>query len=895
MHNDLAIPSPKEPNLAPAEPIEQYLETGGQPAKPFGEWFTTLAKRLERQNAAEWDELHLVWEQIDKFIEGKQILRRRHRGLGWDVIPLPNSTASMIREQNKLGFYSHVLMSKWVASRTKVSAIPGDDTDESMGAARAAQAFLEAMEHQIYTEKFRQSEALAGQVHGTYARYFYYDENEFGGYGYKPITEKQPFQAGEDLATCTDCGYAGVVSEFGSVGAAEPEYDGMAGVESPDAMGQDAEVGMGRPDEGMGGAACPACGSPNIQVEPAPVEEIETVTGVEQYKLGNLKGMSVPYSQLRHEISCSFETSPWGRWKRRMRMETLKAAFPGLKIPPPDSSGRDTGLDYEESMRRAVATNAGSTGSKDKDYADFSQWWLAPEMYANYVFPVDVLTVAGETIPAGTKAADMFPDGMYIACIDGIDTPLQVRNECHKKHWVTAPYHIRLFTGLGIGINDAVEMQRQWNVILSLIFQQIRTASLPGWLYDKDALSPDDVRLLGQPQNNVPVSLRNRPEGTRIEQLVAQMPPGQIPAHIPWYVGQLDSNMQTSMGALVNEGVPGMDSKTATGAQLMASASAQHNSPEFALKGDADVRSAYLLLDLAKKYFVEPRYLPLTGKRGKQDGVWLSAADIANGQVRFEAVKDSWLPNTRLDKQESIQKLLLMFGGIQGLMIAQQAMPDFVADIAEAFNVDIVGDIFEPTSLLCRQRVDQIMQIAPQYGQIAAQAQMMQEQAAMMGMPMVDPMSGMPIDPLAQIADEIVNNITPPVIPEEPGHMLSIKWLRDWFLDDEGKMADPMTRACVQALIRKHLEASVLEQQVMSMMSMIANPQPEGGGGEDGQPGPQMSNKAPQRTKGDQRTDQMRANMGGNAPADATNSSTKNSGQSTGKAPRPKPERVPQG
>lgn len=82
----------------------------------------------------------------------------------------------------------------------------------------------------------------------------------------------------------------------------------------------------------------------------------------------------------------------------------------------------------------------------------------------------------------------------------------------------------------------------------------------------------------------------------------------------------------------------------------------------------------------------------------------------------------------------------------------------------------------------------------------------------------------------------------------------------------------------------------------MSMMSMIANPQPEGGGeGGDGQPGPQMSNKAPQRTEGDQRTDQMRANMGGNAPAHATNSSTKNSGQSTGKAPRPKPERAPQG
>ena len=42
-------------------------------------------------------------------------------------------------------------------------------------------------------------------------------------------------------------------------------------------------------------------------------------------------------------------------------------------------------------------------------------------------------------------------------------------------------------------------MQRQWNVCLSLIFEQIRTASLPGMLYDKDAIESDDVKLLGQP------------------------------------------------------------------------------------------------------------------------------------------------------------------------------------------------------------------------------------------------------------------------------------------------------------------------------------------------------------------------------------------------------------
>ena len=186
-------------------------------------------------------------------------------------------------------------------------------------------------------------------------------------------------------------------------------------------------------------------------------------------------------------------------------------------------------------------------------------------------------------------------------------------------------YRLQMFSGLGIGINDAMEMQRQWNVTLSLIFEQIRSSALPGWVYDKDAIQPDDVRLLGQPQNSVPVSTMGREITPALSSSLYQMRPGQIPSHIPWYIGQLDANMRTAAGALVNEGVPGMDSKTATGAELMNQASNQHNAPEYALKGDADVRSMSVLFELAKKHYVEPRYLPLSGKRGKQDGVWLSA------------------------------------------------------------------------------------------------------------------------------------------------------------------------------------------------------------------------------------------------------------------------------
>lgn len=917
----LALPAESEPNLAPVEGLRQHLDSDGNPFPPFPEWLKTKCQELEQLHAAEWEELALLWAYLNLMIEGKNMLRKKHRGWGWDVVPLPESTTANIRGQNKLGFYFRVLQSKWVASRTKINAVAGDDSDQSVASAKAADQWYAALSAMIYTEKFRQHEAVAAPTHGTYARYFYYDEGaEDGGYGYKPVTEQQTFRT-EASAECRECGFVGAPEEFGIIdtggqsGLAESgqiNYAGSAGV-SPSAVLRPPDngalarqgglnaIGSGfgnrqdnagvndlgiQPPEGViqaqgatgngylsldaapmdgsqvgayadaGQAVCPDCGSLSVEVTPATEEQLEVVTDTQQYKLGNLKALSVPYSQLRHEISCSFEESPWGRWKRRIRTEELKAKWPKLKIPTAtDAKKRDPGLAYEEAMRSSVATNSGantSPASRGKQhYTDFTMWWLAPCMYADYVFPVDMVTVAGERIAAGTKATEAFPDGMYIAVCDGIDAPLQVKNESHKKRWVTAPYHLRLFTGLGLGVQDAVEMQRQWNLLLSLVFTQMRTSALGGWLYDKDAIEGDHVKKLGQPQMSVPVSLRNRPEGTRIEQLVKQMEPGQIPSHIPWYIGQLDANMQTSMGSLVNEGLPGIDSHTATGVDRMVGASQQHNAPEFALKGDADVRSCYVLFDLAKKHQVEPRYLPNTGKHGKQGGIWLSAADFANGQVRFEAVRDSWMPNTRGDKQEAIKGLLLMFGGIQGLLGAMQAMPEFVEQCAEAFQIDIQGDLFEPTALLCRQRVDQIFDLAPQYAPMLEEMEFL----ASMGEVEIDPVSGMPVSPIDSLADEIVNQLTPPVELEEPAHPVAIKCLREMFLDDEVKEADELTRACLKKLIARHVQSAAQEAQIMSAMAMMGQPVMPEREADGSQP--------PQRTEADRRKQQAKSNMSG--------------------------------
>ena len=221
----LAMPSQSGPNLAPSQPLERYLDASGKEQKPFPEWLKMETGKLERLNSAEWSELALVWQLLNMMINGDQLAVRGHRSNQWTKVPLPTTTVAPVRQQNKLGFYSRVLMSKWVAARTKVKAVAGDDSDQTAGSVRAAQIFADVIEPIVYSELFRQQEGLAGQAHGTYARYFYYDEEADGGYAYDPITERKEITS-EGMDECYDCGYVGNAKEFEAV----RRYDEQHGV-----------------------------------------------------------------------------------------------------------------------------------------------------------------------------------------------------------------------------------------------------------------------------------------------------------------------------------------------------------------------------------------------------------------------------------------------------------------------------------------------------------------------------------------------------------------------------------------------------------------------------------------------------------------------------------------
>src|SRR5690242_15384904 len=98
--SDLAIPSSPAPNYAPVRPLQQYLGPDGKEQKPFPEWVKVKTGELEKIDAGVWVELSLVWQLMNEFINGNQLLVRGHRSGMWTRVPLPTTTTAPVRQQN---------------------------------------------------------------------------------------------------------------------------------------------------------------------------------------------------------------------------------------------------------------------------------------------------------------------------------------------------------------------------------------------------------------------------------------------------------------------------------------------------------------------------------------------------------------------------------------------------------------------------------------------------------------------------------------------------------------------------------------------------------------------------------------------------------------------------
>lgn len=801
------------------------------------DWFKKTKKQLEDEDKAIWDNQSLVWGMTFNFIEGKQLLRRSKYGKGWRSAPLPQSTDIQVYAYNLTGFYSDNIRAKWTNSSTDIRWRPTSDSDYSIGKAKASQRVDDYYSRKIYTNKFRQAEALFAQC-GKYARYYYYTD-EVKSYARREKTETQTVQFGEGSWFCPDCGEGGALDDLdlqggaGGIDAATPmaELQNVTGAIDTGAI-QEAAPESAEYSEpqisdmsgalGDGGTdtvsyQCPYCGSQNLDIQQPEPLEVEAVAGHEQIEVGDLVCETVPPFELKHDLNCLPQDSPYLIRRRRIRVSVLEAKFPFLKIRT--AKGEHIPTQIGDSLKRSSADSR-SKDDNDEPTVDFTQLWLDPCMYARKKAKDTIQTISGAVIPAGTLFSNVYPTGMYQCWIEGIDGVIELRNEHHKDFWVGQVYRPRAMSSLGSGIEDIVEGNRQYNLVMSIIYEQIRTSGSPATLFD-ERLLPNGVSAYLGSLSNIPVNM-SALEDKRLPDAVHQlMPMPPTPQHFN-LAQQLEYYCQkASRVTEFSGGLPNVNNKTATGAEITQSLAQSLFAPQLALKAEADRRGAEIILSLFKKYCIDEVYVSLAGKRGEVEGEWLKSADITT-DIFAEVVPDSFLPQTNLERRERWDGFLQRAGGLQGLKIAMQESPEQVEQIAEIFDVDLASADYTAAAELARERLDQMKAAVPML-----QIQMQQMPPTQMQQdPMTGEMIEVPVDPIAEAGKFLLDVLQPPIESEELGHLAAVQYYRSTLTEDEFKDAPKELRAGIKAAIYAHLDGLMAEAQITGKLAMAGQPMP---------------------------------------------------------------------
>lgn len=754
-------PQDKNP---PTPPEPQY----GQ----IDQFFDKLDKQLERRHENAWRSDFLLWLRTLLVYDGNHLLMPRTFGFGFDLVPV--NPDDPIYTQNIFRFYSNDVTNQWVGSDPKIdiTALP-DAHDEKQRATKVARGANDHYNRVHFTEYWKQTIAKLAQFCGNYHCDVFYDPLANTGKAKVPTIEESEMPG----AASTACGDCGMVAE----GAAE---------------------------------ACPECGSPNVLVDEVPPQPVANVK-YEMKDVGDIRCLPIPAWQLRYERGDVPENSDWIRRARDIPVETLQFIFPEKDIKPetPD----DETMHPDRVLRRSLSSiNRGSVygqGEGDDHYAEFVEFWYEPPMYRKCVLQEEETLLDGSVLPAGTKLIDAFPEGIYRATVRGTKGSCILRGESHKHRLVHSQFITIPGRGVGANVKDALEYQRQANLLTSIEFQAYRKAGTPTLIVNGTMIRQS--QLITKPGSVVTVNGADLPEGRTVTDAYSVIPATVPAAQMINYEQRIEGGLQKALGSLTNgSNLPNLTSDTATGDRVAEAKAQQSRSSELALLADFYKKIATIRLELMQKHFTDERMMQFVGKNGEMEAMAFKGSDIDADFVLWVR-GTSYMPNNPLMQQANLQAAI---EAVVGLQAAGYDNPRALRVINEIFDVEIAGEDVQNYTDWGRKAITVLSQSAPMIEPMLPQ--IMGEIA--MQPPEIDPMTGMPIpvDPEQQIGEMIAAGVR--VDPYELGADHKIYWLREWLTGDEGQEASETVRLGVHNIIDRLAEGMMQEEQKKAQLQMGA-------------------------------------------------------------------------
>lgn len=751
------IPNYGSTNWAPLKPLLDLKEGGSNPAHYIADSLRERFKHYKNYEEQVFREIYSAGVQTALFIEGKQLLIANPYTGGWKVLKPAREDASTKRAMNLMQFYADNCLTKWLTSDPNVRILPGNDTDKADLSARYANTVNRSYKDKFYTVEASIQEGLSALIYGTYINEYKYDSGAQGPEILKDIFETQTLRMSEGYGVCGDCG---------------AEADGMAF---------------------MRGCPNPECRSMDVQVTPPEEIQVNNIVGQEKQKMGDLVCRPESILSTRWDLRRRLEESPWLIRSKRVPLTAIRTVMGNVKLPGGDVM--DVGLDMLQSLAYSGQAIAGKGigGQKRPAWEDevtVNEFWMSVECYGDIELKGDEQSVNGEPIPAG-HLRDLFPEHLCVVGLNDMSVIVGLYAEDHKKSFVSGTWHSKANSGIGRGMIDTVEVQKRFNILDSQELTYLQGTATPAIMYNQALIQSDEMQYLGTPGKNIPVDMRQLPEGSRISDAMWQFQPGSLPANFTQYKNEFLNHM-FQLTSLVTDFTGGLNpvvrNYTATGANISAALSNSLFTPMLAIKSSVRKRGAQLFIPMYRDYFPMERYFSHVGKYGRQQAISLKGADIDN-DLLYEVVKDSELPRNSESKKEAQMAFFQNMGGAEGYITLKERYPEMVGSMERLWDIDVEEQSYDVITGVCRNRLSQLK--------------------AFFQTGIADPAI-------------MIQNISPPISQFEPQQKAQAIWWQDFLITDEGFATPIPMRVAVEQLIMLHFQHASGQAQAVAMQAGLA-------------------------------------------------------------------------
>jgi len=746
-----------------------------QPVKDWNGLLLELTGKVDRADPQANIARHRKWLTNMRFFMGEQLGYVNEAGAWQTITRNPGDPIYVI---NILQYLVNALLKDYVRSQAILDVTArGGRLDMRLAARPAAEMLKIIQKDQVGATSIERDGKFA-IIYGNTFRYTVCTANT-GKYRKEPVTEKVRIQLSGSSAICLECGQ---VSEMTTMPDQQPTD------------GQD-----------VGTQKCPQCGSDATEIVQGAETDVSKIKGFEERQTPDVQTSIVDPFEIKLPITAENEIlASWLRRERYVDLTKLQTAFPWAQMV--ESMALNTGetpLLAQQMIQQSPGNVGGfvtayNTAPAQQDLRRFRQYWFRPEEYAHFIWSTDEVLANGETIPAGTRAIELFPSGLYVAMCGS--TVLEVAPENKADVWTHSRWEVVPDAIWGLGIDNAIQGQEMQNEVFSLIYEHIMHNTTPPVVLDPNFL--DRARWSNKP-GMVAVLKRGAPMGG-VGAAFAVAPGRPVGSDTFGFLEMLKGDMQLLAGGAFStaSGLPDVHTNTLGGMQIQRDqALAQHVS-KLNRKAEADLKTGIQQLRIVKKHNLAQYYFPRLSDFSEYELQMFDKCDI-DIDLEIKSRPQSWIPRSVLEQRSDLEAALVMGGVPFGIFNPQ--VPRVVRQMGlELLGLPSVTEQMGADERNTLLNIVHLMEFA-QTGSIGEDGQPLPP--------------GQESEPNPQEALMLAANIAP-VRYRVDDHPTCIETIIEFLKTDAGRHLSPLAELLLNDLITRHKMA----MQMQMMEDMANNP-----------------------------------------------------------------------